>query len=420
MTGRLFPGWVVVGAAALVLFLAYGAQYAFGVFFAALLEEFGWSRASLSGAFSLYVLVYSGFAVAAGRLTDRWGPRAVIGLGGAFLGLGLAGMSGVTALWQPFVLYGGIAAVGMSTAFVPCTATVVRWFVRRRGLAVGIASAGGSLGTLVLPPVAHLLVSGIGWRWAYVAFGAVILLALNGLARLMRRDPESLGLAPDGDPAPAPAAEQGAGPDWTTGAALRTRAFWILFSVFSASWVPVFVPVVHLVAHARDLGIPPLGAATLISATGVGAVGGRVVMGAVSDRIGRRPALAAGFVLETAAFLGFLGPGSLAGLYLPALVFGFAYGSVSTMLPAVVSDFFGRAQAGTLVGILFGLAGPVAAVGPVMAGWVYDRRGSYDLAWWLSAACNAGAVLLLAAARPPAGAPPRRGAGPVAFPPDPG
>ncbi|MBI1959695.1 MAG: MFS transporter, partial [Candidatus Rokubacteria bacterium] len=198
MTRPLFYGWVVVGGAFVVLFLAYGAQYAFGVFFAALLDEFGWSRASLAGAFSLYAFTYSGCGVLAGRLTDRLGPRVVIALGGGFLGLGLMAMSQVTALWQPFVLYGGVAALGMSTAYVPCTATIVRWFVERRGLAVGIASAGGSLGTFALPPVAHLLVTTVGWRWAYIIFGGVILVALNLVAVVMRRDPEALGLAPDG------------------------------------------------------------------------------------------------------------------------------------------------------------------------------------------------------------------------------
>jgi MFS family permease len=113
--------------------MAYGTQYSFGVFFAALVEEFGWSRASLSGAFSVYAFVYCAFGLAAGRLTDRWGPRAVIAVGGAFLGIGLVGMSRAHEIWHPYVLYGCVAALGMSTAFVPCSATVARWFVRRRG-----------------------------------------------------------------------------------------------------------------------------------------------------------------------------------------------------------------------------------------------------------------------------------------------
>jgi MFS family permease len=234
--GHVFYGWTVVTAAGLILFMAYGTQYAFGVFFAALVEEFGWSRASLSGVFSLYAAVYSGFALVAGRLTDRWGPRTVIAIGGALLGAGLVAMSRVGALWQPYLLYGTIAALGMSTAYVPCNATVARWFTRRRGLAVGLASAGGSLGTLALPPVAHFLVSRLGWRWSYVVFGLAIFLTLNALAVMMRRDPETVGLAPDGDrPARGPVRPRPPAEDWTIGRALRSRQFWILYGVFTAT-----------------------------------------------------------------------------------------------------------------------------------------------------------------------------------------
>src|SRR5262249_56619807 len=127
-----------------------------------------WSRASLSGVFSVYTVVYSALALAAGRLTDRWGPRVVIALGGCFLGLGLMGMSRVSALWQPYMLYGLVAALGMSTVFVPCAATVARWFVRHRGLALGVTSSGISVGVFILPPVAHFLVSRAGWRYSYL------------------------------------------------------------------------------------------------------------------------------------------------------------------------------------------------------------------------------------------------------------
>src|SRR5262249_41267567 len=191
VTRKLFYGWIVVAGGFLVLFVAYGTQYSFGIFFGALLGEFGWSRASLSGAFSLYTVAYSACALAAGRLTDRWGPRLVIAVGGIFLGLGLIGMSATSRLWHPYVLYGVVAALGMSTAFVPCAATVARWFVRRRGLALGITSAGISAGAFALPPVAYYLVSRVGWRWAYVGFGGAILITLNLVARVMRRDPES-------------------------------------------------------------------------------------------------------------------------------------------------------------------------------------------------------------------------------------
>jgi MFS family permease len=397
-----FYGWVVVGGAFLVLFMAYGAQFSFGVFFSALLEEFGWSRAALSGAFSLYAFGYSGFAFVSGWLTDRWGPRAVIATGGIFLGAGWIAMSFTSSLWHPYVFYGAVAALGMSTAYVPCGATVTRWFSRRRGLAAGLASAGGSLGAFVLPPVAQLLVSTVGWRWAYVIFGSAILVTLNALAPLMKRDPEGLGLVPDGRPgARSEGTERPRGGDYTIVQALKSRAFWILFALFTATWIPVFSPIVHLVPLARGLGIEPMLAATLVSALGLAAVVGRLVLGTLSDHAGRRPALGIGLGMQAAAFLGFAQAGSLPGLYAASIAFGFSYGAISALMPAVVADFFGRHHAGGLVGLLFATAGSMAAWGPLGAGFIYDRTGSYGPAWMGSAALNVVALTLLRWARPP-------------------
>jgi len=397
-----FYGWVVVGTAFSVLFMAYGAQFSFGVFFSALLEEFGWSRGALSGAFALYAFGYSGLAVVSGHLTDRWGPRAVIAVGGAFLGAGWIAMSATSAIWHPYVFYGVVAAIGMSTANVPCSATVARWFVRRRGLATGLATAGGSLGAFCLPPLAQILVSGVGWRRAYVIFGAAILLSLNLLAPLMKRDPEGLGFTPDGDsPAEHTAAPSARGSDYTMREAMRTRAFWVLFSLFAATWIPIFAPLVHLVPLARGLGVDPLVAATLVSALGMAGIAGRLIMGSLSDRIGRRSAIGIGLVLQILAFLGFAVAGALPALYAASIAFGFSYGAVASLFPAIVADFFGREQAGSLVGLLFAMSGSMAALGPLGAGFIYDRTGSYGPAWVASAALNVVALGLLAWARPP-------------------
>jgi MFS transporter, OFA family, oxalate/formate antiporter len=401
MAGRLFPGWVVVGAAFLILFSAYGAQYSFGIFFSALLEEFGWSRASLAGAFSLYAFAYCVIGFGAGRLSDRFGPRAVVAAGGLFLGGALAGMALVTTLWQPYVLYGLVAALGMGTAYVPCNTTVVKWFVRRRGLAVGIAGSGGSVGTFVLPPVAQLLVGAIGWRAAYVVFGTGIFVLLNLMAPLMRRDPESLGLHPDGAPAAMTAAEDG-GDGWSLADAMRARAFWMIGATFVATWMPVFIPLVHIVPFTRDLGYSPLVASSVLSVLGIGAVPGRLLMGAVSDRVGRKKTIAVALVLQAIAFGAFMMTRGLAELYATAFVFGFSYGTISSLFPAIVGDFFGRARAGALVGFLFALTGSAAAWGPMVAGFIYDRTGSYSPAFALSVALNVIALGFLALARPPA------------------
>jgi MFS transporter, OFA family, oxalate/formate antiporter len=397
---RPFYGWTVVGAAFVVLLTAYGAQYSFGVFFSALLHEFHWSRASLAGVFSLYAFGYSVFGFPAGRLTDAWGPTRVIMGGALLLGGALAAMALVRELWQPYLFYGVVAALGMGTAYVPCNSTVVKWFARRRGLAVGLASSGGSVGTLVMPPLAQLAVSELGWRGAYLVLGATVLVVLTATAPLLRRDPESMGLHPDGDATPPPPTRADAG-GLTLGAAARTGTFWLMAVAFAATWIPVFIPLVHLVPLASDLGHSPMHAAAAVSVLGAGAVLGRLVMGLVSDRIGRRPTIALGMLLQAVSFTAFTVARGLPSLYAAALLFGFSYGTISTLFPAIVGDFFGRAHAGAIVGGLFALAGCTAAGGPVVAGATHDATGSYRAAFLISAGLNVVAVALLAACRPP-------------------
>jgi MFS family permease len=396
----IFYGWRIVAAAFVILFMAYGAQYCFGVFFAALIDEFRWSRAGLAGVFSLYAFGYCVAGFPAGRLTDRWGPRVVVTSGAVLLGAALAGMALVRRLWEPYVIYGVIGGLGMGTAYVPCHTTVVKWFTRRRGLAVGLASTGASLGTFALPPLAQRLVAAIGWRGAYVVFGVGLFAAVGLAAAVMRRDPRSMGLQPDGDAeSPAPVAPPGGA--WTLGHAMRARAFWLIAAAYTATWLAVFIPLVHLVPLARDLGYDAGTGAWLVSALGAGAVGGRLVMGAVSDRIGRRPTIVAAMTLQAVAFVGFATVVSLNGLVVTAVAFGFAYGTISALFPAIVGDLFGPEQAGSLVGFLFAVAGSLAAWGPLVAGLVYDATGGYGLIFRLAAAASVLAALLLSLARVP-------------------
>lgn len=404
---RVYYGWVVVAAAFTVLFLAYGVQYSFGLFFAALTAEFGWSRASLSGVFSLYAGTYSFLGLVSGRLTDRWGPRRVVALGGLLLGAGLA-LSGAARSLSPLYATYFVAALGMSTTYVPCTSTVVRWFTARRGLAVGLAMSGAGLGILACPPLVALLLARVGWRVAYVVLGAGLCLALGALSLLLVREPAARGLAPYGGGLRAGAPGEPASPPWPLGRVLRHPSFVALAGVYLTTWIPVFLPLVHLVPLARDLGLPPVVGATALSALGVGSLAGRFAMGAVSDLIGRRPALGIALGLQAGAFVGLALAGGAPGLLAAAAVWGFGYGAVTALMPAIVGDFFGPAQAGTLVGVIFGIAGPTSALGPVMGGWAFDATGSYAGAFGAAAALNVVALGLLALARPPATS--RRGA----------
>ena len=237
---------------------------------------------------------------------------------------------------------------------------------------------------------------------AYVVFGTGVLVILNLAALVMKRDPELLGLTPEGERGnPSTGADPGQEIQWPFRRAVRTLGFWMLFGIYTATWIPVFVPFVHAVPLARDLGISPLLASTVVSVLGIAAFFGRVIMGAASDRIGRRAALAISLTLQALAFLGFAMVEGLLSLYLAGVAFGFSYGAISTLFPAMVSDFFGRTEAGSLVGFLFAMAGSTGAVGPVGAGWIYDTTGSYTWAFVLSALTNVVGLVLLSAARPP-------------------
>ncbi len=169
----VFRGWQVVAAAFSVMFFAYGLQFSYGVFASGMAAELGWSRAATALPYSLYVFLYSALSAATGRATDRIGPRPVITVGALLLGLGWGLSALVHEPWQLNLTLGLVAALGMSVAWVPCNATVSRWFTRRRGTAVAVASTGGSLGNLLVPALAATMIALWGWRWS-LAITAVV------------------------------------------------------------------------------------------------------------------------------------------------------------------------------------------------------------------------------------------------------
>jgi MFS family permease len=392
---RPFYGWIVASCAFMVMFLTYGIQYSFGVFLPALLEEFGWTQASLAGAFSLYTLVYSGFAFLSGRLTDRWGPQKVISLGGLLLGGGLILLSQANTKWQVYLFYGLIAGLGMSTAYVPCNATVVKWFSHRRGAALGLTGSGASLGIFAIPPLATILISSYGWRVSYLLFGAAICILLNVLGRFMHRDPEALGLQLNGDSITDQDYDSVSNRslglntmDLDVSRAIKTAAFWILTSSIVAALFTVTIPFVYLVSYAKSFGHTNMAAATLISGIGIAALIGNLSMGTLSDWIGRRTTFGFALFLGVCGFTGFAEAKTVLLLYPSLAAFGLYYGGITVLFPGVIGDYFGRTNAGALTGIIFALSGPAAALGPVAAGYIYDLTGYYSLAFLLSALMN--------------------------------
>ncbi len=395
-----FYGWVVVACTFTILCIAYGIQFTYGVFMPFISADTGWDRGSLSLPYSVYVFIYSALGVVTGRLTDRFGPRIVLTVGGCLLGSGVMLMSRVHTLWQLYAVLGVVAASGMSAAYVPCNATVVRWFTLKRGMALSMTSSGASFGMFIFPPLATALITAYGWRETYSIMGLLAIIAIGACATFVVRDPEKMGLYSDGQPPQETSPSEMApaisfADDWTLATARRTSAFWLLNVIFALTWLVVFMPMVHIVPFAVDLGISGFRAAMTISVIGFAGFAGRLAIGPISDRLGRVPTLGLSLFLQALAFIGFTFSTGLALLYPAAAVFGFSYGGVTALFPALIGDFFGRAAIGAIVGFIFALAGSPAAFGPLIAGYMYDAFHSYSAAFVMSAALNLVALLLL-------------------------
>ena len=384
--------------------LTLGLWQSFGVFFGPILEEFEWPRDVAALGPSLGAIGLGVFAVPVGMVTDKYGPRLVALGGGLLVGIGLLAMSQMTSLWQFYAIFSLAVGLGMSAAYIPVVAAVNHWFVEKLGLAQGIVVAGVGLGTAVLPLVSRYLIGNFGWRTAYVLLGLLVGVVVSLAALVLRRDPEEMGLtaygAASGPGGGRPALTSGNGPipaGLTLRRALGTFSFWIVFAGGAFGFMSLDMVIVHLPKHATDIGLSSGTGAGFISVIGVAAIIGKVGVGALSDRIGRRAALALSFGIGAAAMFWLVRARTEGAIYLFAALFGLAYGGWTPLFPAVTVELFGLSALGAIYGTVHMGGSWGGAVGPVLAGWVFEATkrqygtGSYDLAF------IAGALSLLAA-----------------------
>ena len=405
---RVFYGWVITGLVFLNLAMAYGAQYSFGVFFPSLIEEFGWNRQSLSGAFSLYTFMYSILGFFLGRLTDRLGPRRILIFGSICLGLGIALVSRVSAPWHLYIVYGLLASWGMSATYVTANPIVVKWFIAKRGMAVGLAQSGLGVGIILIPPLSGYLITLYGWRFAIVVLGAAVFTVLFITSFYLIGHPEIIGQLPDGEKRASPGSRSDPYRNallreetWTVAEAVQTRSFWVLTGAFFCTWLLVFLPLVHLVIFALDIGLSRDSAFLALSFLGGFSTLGRLTMGFVSDRIGRRATLGVNVGLQAFSWVWVLATDTSWMLYLFAAAFGFSYGGVAAIFPSIVGDYFGRLKAASVIGAIFTLSGIAAAFGPFVGGYIYDLTGAYRTAFILGFLTNILALILVFISRPP-------------------
>ena len=394
MTGKsrtgVFYGWVIVAAGCVILSLGAGSEYTFGIFFTELCDDLGWTRTTVSGAFSLFMVVHALTYSVAGRLNDRYGPRLMVMISTVVLAVGFSLMSTINALWQLYVFYGIFTGVGMSFSYVPITSTIPRWFTVKRGLALGITLAGGGIGILAAAPLAQYLIFHFGWRTSYLIIAALIFAIALPLSFLLTLNPSEKGLLPYRIEKIGARSKERDNPlpgavDFTLKQAIKTKTFWLLFAMYTVLYFTIKMVTVHLKAYATDVGITPMVAATLIGLIGGILSVGTLTIGSISDKIGRKACFFIVYLLMAVMMLWLMKASQAWHFYLFSVLFGFGYGGSFILFPTAIGDWFGTKFHGSIFGVL-SLAALGGAIGPLLAGYIFDTRGSYELAIIIGAA----------------------------------
>jgi MFS family permease len=397
-----YYGWLIVGVAFVTMAIGVTGRTAFSLLLPPLIDEFGWERGLVAGAFSFGFLVSAVLSPMVGRVMDRRGPRVVIMTGVALMSAGLLLAPWVASPWQLYATL-GVAVGGGANMMTYTTHSqfLPNWFVRQRGFAISIAFAGAGVGAIVLLPWLQGIILSEGWRASCVAMGLLVLLVIAPLTVLVRKSPAEVGQNPDGDGGSAHAAATNkamtivdpawAAIEWTLARALRTAPFWWIVLGYFLALIAWYAVQVHQTKYLVEVGFTPVVAAWALGGVSIIAIPGQILLGALSDRIGREWVWTVGCLGFAGAYAALLalehGPSPVL-LYAMVFAQGFlGYGLTSVMGP-IVAEIFEGPHYGSIFGtITIALIGGGAA-GPWLAGVVQDAYGSYRPAFVLIIGCS--------------------------------
>ena len=388
---RVYWGWFVAAGAFFVMGVSYGSKYCFGLFVDPMFSDKQWPMSSIAFAASINALMYASGGLFSGRMLDKIAPKWIITTGAFFQGAGFVLTAWIQTPLQMYIAYGVVCGLGSGcTGVVVNGSSVGKWFVRKRGTAIGIASMGIGVSTMVMAPLAAFIIENYNWRTGFIFFGLVVLVVGVLISQLLmgRTAPEKYGLLPDGDPPgkeSAGKATQSSGTTLDTNPAnvLKDHRFWVMVACFTGLIAVQMMVFVHHVAYAVHNNIDKIAAASSVGIIGIASIFGRFFYGWLSDRIAD-PKYSAllGYLTMACSIVILLHMSSVAWLYFFAVTFGFGYGSVSTMMPVLLSDRFGRRVLGSTYGMLtFFTVGIGGTFGPLLGGIIYDLTQSYLAAW---------------------------------------
>lgn len=387
--GSSIKRYGVVALAFLHIAVSRGVSGTFAVFYVALIEAFGWSRAATASAISLAIVSEGLSFPFAGSLTDRLGPRRTLVLGGSVLALGLALTATVSSIWELYLWMGVVTALGLALiGMVPHVAILSREFSQHRGTALGLAWSGGGLGILLLVPLAQIMISNWGWSLAYVGLAVVTALLVV---------PPALLLFAPGSRVSGASAHQTENPtDWTVKQVLRSSTFWLLFASRVLASLGNQIVLTHQIAHAVDVGYPKLFAASLFGLMGVVSIFGRFLFGYLTDVMKSETVFAwvqATSLIGIWALLLLQDSASPWLLYAYALFYGLGQGSRALVLSAISADLFLGKSFGAIYGYFTLSVGIGGGIGAWLGGFIFDATKSYFAAFLFAMACAVLAVI---------------------------
>jgi MFS family permease len=382
---RFFYGYVIVAATFLIVAASWGMHVGFSIFIEPLSREFGWGSAAISGAWSLNALLNGFLGIIAGRQSDKFGPKKVVLFCSIFFGLGLILMSRIESIWHLYLFYGIITAIGMSAGIAPLQSTVVKWFVKRRGLMVSVFIMGFTCGTTIISPIANQLIISQGWRNAYLILAVASFLVIFFAALLLKSNPSQIGQLPYGA---TDAAENESNQHQLSGFSLRqsfgTLQFWLLCIYFFCIAFSMMIVMIHIVPHAIHVGISSTTAVTILAVISISAMAATIPEGYMVDKIGirRTTIILTALLTISMLLLLFLGNSSLA-LFLFAIPFGVSFSALDILLTLLSSRLFGLIALGAIIGFVNAILQIGSSLGPIVSGIIFDATGSYQLSFLL-------------------------------------
>jgi MFS family permease len=385
--------WVIVGAGALMTCVALGAMFSLAVFLEPMTTDTHWSRAGISSAMTLNFLVMGVGGFLWGAVTDRFGARIVVMIGAVLLGFALVLASRTESLLVFQLTYGVLVGLAASAFFAPMIAATTAWFDKNRSLAVSLVSAGMGVAPMTISPFARWLISAYDWRTAMFLIGVMAWTLLVPAALLVRRPP-----VPAASQSHSDLTAEGSG--MSIAQALRSPQFLVLGLTFFACCAAHSGPIFHMVSYAMVCGVAPMAAVSIYSVEGLAGLGGRLLFGLSADRLGVKPVLIAGLLIQAFAIPSYLMVSQLAEFYGLAIIFGAAYGGVMPLYAVLAREYFGPHIIGTVFGAATMLSSIGMAFGPLAGGWVFDAFASYSWLFVGSAIVGLGAAAV-AIAFPP-------------------